>query len=319
MVALVAAAFFAQGCAYDAPVEARRSTTSHLDPNSNNAGTNSSARGTLMPMYMSFDASGDWIMSRTAGEGAPAYHYNGVQFYAVAGGTTRKTTPLYRCLDAHGTHYQSPLFACESEGSRQEGLLGYVYTDDPGDGAKQIWRCISPSGRPIVATTNLADCNVGGYIVQMSLGWAYPSTAVPVPLIPMNMSWSDDGDWLMSRTAGEGAPAFHFNGVEMNIFEAPPGGSKAVLPLYRCLDAHGTHYQSNLFACESAGSTEESLLGYVYANDPGNGAKQIFRCIAPAGKPIVATLSPNEVCTAVGWTVQGPLGWAYPANVVNAP
>jgi hypothetical protein len=313
-VLLASASFASQGCAVEAPPEARRSTSSHLNPDGAN-GANAAGRGTLVPMYMGFADTGDWMMSRTAGEGAPAYHYNGIEFYAIEGNTnTRPAIPLYRCIDAHGTHYTSNVFACESEGSKQDGLLGYAYANDPGDGAKQIWRCISPSGRPIIATLNLDICRNGGYIVQLSLGWAYPTNVAARTFVTMNMSWSDDGDWLMSRTAGEGAPKYHFNGAEMEILDADPGDGRPVLPLYRCLDAHGTHYQSNVFACDSAGSTEESLLGWVYANNPGDGAKQIFRCIHPSGKSIVATLSPNEVCINAGFIVQGPLGWAYPAG-----
>src|SRR5262249_45561553 len=83
--------------------------------------------------------------------------------------------PLYRCLDKFGTHYQSTLFQCESEGSTFESLLGYIYAADQGDGTVEIWRCISPAGRPIITTPRLGDCNAGGYIVQFSIGWAYPA------------------------------------------------------------------------------------------------------------------------------------------------
>jgi hypothetical protein len=325
LAAVIASASLAQGCAVEeAPTEARRSTTSHEDQG---GGAAAAGRGTLEPMYMQFSATtGDWIMSRTAGEGAPEYHYNGIQFYGIAVGTnTHKAVPIYRCLDAHGTHYQSTLFQCESEGSKQEGLLTYVYAEDPGDGAKQIWRCISPTGRPIIATLNLDDCKVGGFIVQFALGWAYPASIAQAPakngaasagtLVPMNMSWDDDGDWLMSRSASEGAPKYHFNGFEFLVLDSAPANAPVpVQPLYRCLDKYGTHYQSNLFACESEGSTEESLLGYVYARDPGNGAMQVWRCIHPSGKTIVATLSPQAVCTNAGMTIQLSLGWAFPAS-----
>jgi hypothetical protein len=128
-------------------------------------------------MQMQYADTGDWIMSRVAGEGAPTYHYTGIAYRVLeVPAPVTATTPLYRCLDAHGTHYQSPLAACESEGSTFESLLGYVYKDDPGNGAQQVWRCIAPTGRPIISTVNLQDCSVGGFIVQFAVGWAYPAS-----------------------------------------------------------------------------------------------------------------------------------------------
>jgi hypothetical protein len=131
----------------------------------------------LIPMHMQWADNGDWLMSRTAGEGAPAYHYNGIEFRALeVPSATKPSLPLYRCIDKFGTHYQSTQFQCESEGSTFESLLGYIYANDPGDGARQIWRCISPSGRPIIATIDLANCTAGGFIVQFPVGWAYPAS-----------------------------------------------------------------------------------------------------------------------------------------------
>ena len=128
----------------------------------------------LVPMHMQYDETGDWLMSRTAGEGAPRYIYTGIQYQVLAARPRDKAAlPLYRCLDAFGTHYQSNRVECESPGSTLESLLGWVYAEDPRDGAAvQIFRCIGASGKPIVSTTELADCDP--FIVQdISLGWAY--------------------------------------------------------------------------------------------------------------------------------------------------
>jgi hypothetical protein len=123
---------------------------------------------------------GDWLMSLVAGEGSPTYRYFGVAYRVLEKQDASKATrALYRCTDAHGTHYQTTNLKCESEGSTLEGLLGYIYADDPGDGARKLFRCISPTGRPIITTADpSSDCTIGGFIVQLVLGWAYPATYV---------------------------------------------------------------------------------------------------------------------------------------------
>jgi hypothetical protein len=131
----------------------------------------------LVPMYMSINLNThDWLMSRIVGEGAPTYHYTGVQFRILdAPSATPQSRPLYRCLRS-GTHFQSNVATCE--GSTPDGLLGYVYDDDPKDGAKQILRCASPSGNVDVATLVADDCkNSGLTVMKDPLGWAYPPTS----------------------------------------------------------------------------------------------------------------------------------------------
>jgi hypothetical protein len=130
----------------------------------------------LVAMQMQYAAStNDWLLGRTVGEGAPAYHYMGVQFRVFDAPTaTQQTRPLYRCrTGAAGAHYQSNLATCE--GGVFEGLLGFVYENDPKDGAQQILRCTTPSLTAFVATLNAADCQRSGLVViQTTLGWAYP-------------------------------------------------------------------------------------------------------------------------------------------------
>jgi hypothetical protein len=130
-------------------------------------------------MYLHLADNGDWLMSLLEGEGAPKYRYTGVQFQVLEKEDAQKNTrPLYRCVDKSGIHYQSTINNCEFEGSTFEGLLGYIYADDPGDGAHEVWRCSSPSLHTMVATAELGDCTLGGYTVQAVLGWAYPATFV---------------------------------------------------------------------------------------------------------------------------------------------
>src|SRR5262245_28515898 len=188
-LALLAMVLFAPGCDDGVPAESQGTVSSHFDrhargeqapaaPADGAAGGDPATppRPPTIPMYYQYRNDGDWLMSRTAGEGAPDYHYTGIQYRVFeAPVSTAPVRPLYRCLDAYGTHYQSPLSQCESEGSTFESLLGYIYQEDQGDGTVEIWRCISPTGRPIISTPRLADCNGGGYIVQFSLGWAYPA------------------------------------------------------------------------------------------------------------------------------------------------
>ena len=145
---------------------------------------------------------------------------------------------------------------------------------------------------------------------------AVQAPAAKVALVSMNMSFSDKGDWLMSRDASEGAGAgYHFNGVAYRVFEAPPA-DEDTKPLYRCLDPQGTHFQSNDFLCEKAGKLE-SLLGYVYVNDPGNGAKPISRCIGESGAPIVSTTRLADCDPFIVQPVH--LGFAFDASVREAP
>lgn len=193
--ALLAISFGATACEAPTVTEGKRSVGSHLvgggddgavtkdkapvgtDDDAPPIGTSGPGALRLIPMHMQWDDTGDWLMSRTAGEGAPQFHYNGVEFRALeTPSSSMASVPLYRCLDAHGTHYQSVLFACESEGSRLEGLLGYVYQDDPGDGAKELWRCIAPSGRPIITTIVPENCDNAGYIRQYKVGYGYPAS-----------------------------------------------------------------------------------------------------------------------------------------------
>lgn len=142
-----------------------------------------------------------------------------------------------------------------------------------------------------------------------------PPARAKTPLIAMNMSFADNGDWLMSRDANEGAPAYHFNGIQYRVLESP-SPSFASQPLYRCIDVNGTHFQSNDFNCEGAGR-EESLLGYVYTADPGNGAQEIHRCIGASGSPIVSTTRDADCDPFI---LQGiSLGWALDASLTVEP
>jgi hypothetical protein len=118
----------------------------------------------------------------------------------------------------------------------------------------------------------------------------------------------------MSRQAGEGAPEYHFNGTQYVVMDTPPASNTQ--PLYRCRDDFGTHFQSNAFNCEGLGARlAESLLGYVYVDDPKNGAERIRRCIGVAGAPIVSMLESDvdATCTKDQWIVQSiSVGYAFP-------
>jgi hypothetical protein len=128
---------------------------------------------------------GDWIMSRTAGEGAPAYQYTGTQFSVFdTQPTTVATVPLYRCTDGFGTHYQATTANCDGvAGAQQDGpVLGYIYpASAPEPGSEPIYRCISPTGRPIVMTPRLADCTVPGWIIQGLIGYAFDPSVQAAP------------------------------------------------------------------------------------------------------------------------------------------
>ena len=115
-----------------------------------------------------------------------------------------------------------------------------------------------------------------------------PSSVPPsAPVIALQAHLNPNtGDWLVSRTRGDGAPAYQFMGVNYRVLDAPLPNTR---PLYRCVDSFGTHFQSNQVDCERAG-TNEGLLGYMFASDPKNGAKIVRRCIGAAGHPIVSTL-----------------------------
>jgi hypothetical protein len=88
------------------------------------------------------------------------------------------------------------------------------------------------------------------------------------------------------------------------------------VPLYRCHDRFGTHFQSARFDCENAG-TFESLLGYVYPEDPHNGALPIMRCIGASGIPIVSTLLPADCAPFIDQHIT--LGWAFVRSQLTAP
>lgn len=142
-----------------------------------------------------------------------------------------------------------------------------------------------------------------------------PAPVAKTPLIAMNMSFADNGDWLMSRDANEGAPKYHFNGIQYRVLESP-SAAFASQPLYRCIDGNGTHYQSNDFNCEGAGK-EEALLGYVYSSDPGNGAQEIHRCIGASGSPIVSTTRDADCDPFIMQNIS--LGWALDASLTIEP
>ena len=129
---------------------------------------------------------------------------------------------------------------------------------------------------------------------------------------------SATGDWIMSRVAGEGAPAYAYTGTQFNVFDTQPAGV-ATLPLYRCIDSFGTHYQATTANCDGvAGASHDGpILGYIYAAQ-GAGSEPIYRCISPTGRPIVMTPRLSD-CSASGWIVQGLFGYAFDPSVHAAP
>ena len=124
----------------------------------------------LIPLHSQYNAAGDWLLSRVANEGAPAYTYTGVNFKVLdVPLASAAMLSFYRCIDVNGTHFQAVTGNCDGVGTFN-GLLGFVYRDNPSNGALPIYRCIAPSGRAIVTTVRLADCTLGGFIVQGSAG-----------------------------------------------------------------------------------------------------------------------------------------------------
>lgn len=149
-------------------------------------------------------------------------------------------------------------------------------------------------------------------------GATTPPAPTPVPakllLAPMHMHFpfaAVRGDWIMSLLQGEASPTYTYTGVQYKVLAVAPNDTRQVLSLYRCVDVNGTHFQSNLTTCEGAG-TLEGRLGFVFAEDPGSGARPILRCIGPLGYPIVSTLERAD-CT--GFIEQNiTLGWAFPRD-----
>ncbi len=149
----------------------------------------------------------------------------------AVGHDTRKAGPA----TAVSTSTARTISPRSSSASRREanrrGSSPTSTAEDPGDGAKQIWRCISP---PAGRSSNPEPRGLQGRRLHRAVR---ARVGLPVErrpdreerrrsaaaAVPMNMAWSDDGDWLMSRTASEGAPKYHFNGFEFLALDAPPG------------------------------------------------------------------------------------------------
>jgi hypothetical protein len=128
-----------------------------------------------------------------------------------------------------------------------------------------------------------------------------------------------NGDWVTSIDPNDIDPAFKLTGADYEVLAQlqPPEsrdqvfGTKAnpVVALYRCRDADGFHFQSLTTECADVpGSVQEGLLGYMWATDPGDGAKRAWRC--RAGHVAVSTVT-VEQCIAQGFNELTPLGWAY--------
>lgn len=116
------------------------------------------------------------------------------------------------------------------------------------------------------------------------------------------------GDWLLTRTVGEGAPTWVEKGVQFSALGSPPADGTPVAPIHRCrMLGSQTHFLSNDAACE--GQIVEGPLAYVFAGQAA-GTVPLYRCYAPGAGVHITTARPAD-CVAPFWQVEGTQGFAF--------
>jgi hypothetical protein len=184
VIASLALSATALGC--EAPVVAEPSghAISHEEgpapqPPAPPTGSASLAKPLLSVLFVHWNSTtGDFVSSIDPNDSDPAYKLIGADYDVLnqaqllpAG---QPTVALYRCHDAQGFHFQSLNPACaDVAGGTVEGLLGYMWEKDPGDGALRAYRCMVPGGHAAISTVTVEQCSTGGFTAITPLGFAY--------------------------------------------------------------------------------------------------------------------------------------------------
>jgi hypothetical protein len=254
-----------------------------------------------VPVQRAYNGSiGDHLQGLTAGEGAPAYRYEGVGFSVYAeDGTDRQ--PIFRCRYKDGPfHFISNSDGCE--GHTNEGRLGFV-SKVAKPGLVPISRCYHEGASDHLTTTNPDECRAAGFRVEGGQGFAVPGEGI----VSIHRAYNGSiGDHLQGLTAHEGEPAYSYEGIGFRIYAA---GAADRAPIYRCRYNGGPfHFISNSANCE--GHTSEGQLGFVNTV-PKPGLVPISRCYHEGASDHLTTTNPDE-CRNAGFRVEGGQGFALP-------
>ena len=120
-----------------------------------------------IPIYRFFKDK-DHLLTTLPSEGENAkYASEGFAFYMFAQSTKFAMTPMYRCL-AGVDHFLSPDSKCEK--TKTEGLMGYLLRDKL-SGTKEVYRFYKNSTGQHLITTNYAEGNVNGFVLEAVIGY----------------------------------------------------------------------------------------------------------------------------------------------------